>query len=676
MTRVLPLTLLLALISCTGDTKTDDTAADTGDTNAVDTTPVAQNDADEDTILDIHEGEGDADGDGKLNSEDRDSDGDTIRDIVEAGDEDPMTLPVDSDADGTMDFLDLDSDGNCWEDYGEAGRNDGGAVDTDGDGDRDFQDLDNDNDGILDTVELQGLCDAPPDHDGDGSADLNDVDSDNDGIGDVFEGGTTEYTTNPRDVDGDGTPDYLDTDSDNDGALDSAEGGTKGDVTMPPRDTDNDGLPDSSDADADGDSLDDDEEVVIGTDPYDNDTDGDGYSDGGEVAASSDPLDPGSIVDGIYVRVPERTTVEQPFDFELILEMGDIGFVIDTTGSMGGTISAITTEFAQIVDDLSSTLTDAAYGVGGHDDYAYGGFGSPGYDKPFYLVQQMTTDISEVQAGLRGMATHSGGDGPESGTEAMYQAASGAGYDQNCNGSYDSSTDVVPFVADASDPFSGSGGEWYDSSVVGTGDNGGMGFRRYALPVIVLATDNYMRDPESTNRTYNAVPGGCPIDAGMSDAAAAFTDLGARFVGVSVNGSLPYPQMIDLADRTGSLADLDGDGVAAEEPVQTWSGSSEAFRETVVTAIQQLVAAVRFSRVDLSVDGDPYGFVSDIEPTYYEGLGVEDSGTVLTFTLTFRGVVAATTEDQYYVLTLNVLGDSTILVAQKDIVVLVSGTRF
>ena len=134
--------------------------------------------------------------------------------------------------------------------------------------------------------------------------------------------------------------------------------------------------------------------------------------------------------------------------------------------------------------------------------------------------------------------------------------------------------------------------------------------------------------------------------------------------------------MVDIANRTNSLADLDGDGVADEPVVQSWSSSSAAFRATIVEGITQLVAAVRFSRVDLSVDGDVYGFVTSIDPTYYEGLGAEDSGTILPFTLTFRGVVAATTEDQLYRLSLNVLGDSTVLLDTLDIIVVVPGTAY
>lgn len=667
---VLPVTLLLALAGCdTGD------SAKSADTAPTETTfVVEQSDADGDGIIDIHEGDDDPDADDKPNSDDIDSDGDQIKDKIEAGDSDVSTLPVDSDEDGVADFLDLDSDNNCIDDDTEAGTDDGGAVDSDEDGVRDYADDDNDNDGISDLVELDAC--AGTDTDGDGTADYMDEDSDNDGIGDVWEAGTTEFNDQPTDEDDDGIPDYRDDDSDNDGLSDADEGGTGGNATIEPRDTDNDGNPDYADTDSDGDSLSDADEVILGTDLYDADTDGDGFSDGGEVTAETDPLDPESVVDGLYVEVPERTTVEQDFDFELSIEMGDIGFVTDTTGSMGGTISAINSEFSTIVSELVAVLPDAGYAVAHHDDYPYGSMASPGTDQAFYLHQQVTTDETLVQTALASMTTHGGGDGTEDGFEAIYQAASGAGYDMDCDGSYDALTDVMPFIADPSDPFGGSGGEWYDSTTPDGGTVGGMGFRDYSLPVIVEATDNYMRDKDGSNPYYTSTPGGCPVDAGHVEAATAFLDLGAYFVGVSVNGSLPYAQMIEFAQLTGSLADLDGDGVAEEEVVQTWSGSSAEFKETIVTAVTQLVAGVKFERVDLSVDGDVYGFVTSIEPEYYEGLGAEDEGTILNFTLTFRGTVAATTEDQLFKLSLNVLGDQSILLDTLDIIVVVPGNPY
>lgn len=663
------LPLLLLLVGC--PVAGDKDSGDSGDT-APEEFIVEQNDADGDTILDVHEGSDDVDGDGEPNMEDIDSDDDGLKDKPEAGDSKLETMPVDSDGDGVADFLDVDSDNNCVSDGDESGGKAG--QDSDADGTDDYADPDNDNDGISDLEEI-GAC-IVPDSDGDGVADYMDTDSDNDGIGDLYEGGTTAFNSDPRDSDEDGVPDYLDEDSDNDGVSDRDEGGTGGNVTTEPRDTDSDGKYDYQDLDSDGDALTDADEITLGTDPYDSDSDGDGFSDGGEVTAGTDPLDDASIIDGIYVEVGERTTLEHDFEFELSIDRGDIGFIIDTTCSMGSTITAVATEFNTMVGDLATLLPDAGYGVSGHDDYAYGSMGSPGSDKPFYLRQQVTTDTTLVQAGFSSLSTHSGADGPESGTEALYQAASGAGYDQDCDGSYDSSTDVVPFVADASDPFGGSGGSEYDSSTPDGGTLGGLGFREYALPVIVLAGDNYLRDPESSNGAYNQTPGGCPIDAGMSDVRTAFTDLGAYFVGVSVNGSTGYPQMEQLAYDIGSLADLDGDGVADEPVVQTWIGSSVEFRETIVDAITQLVSGVRFQRVDLSVSGDVYGFVQSIEPEYYEGLGAEDEGELLTFTLTFRGGVAALSEDQLFRLTLNVLGDQSILLDTLDIIVVVPGTEF
>ncbi|MBM4390915.1 MAG: hypothetical protein FJ090_07310 [Deltaproteobacteria bacterium] len=669
MSRLLPFSLLFAL-GCPGDdAKEDSGPVDSGGDDAF---VVEQNDADADGILDIHEGEDDADGDGTPNFEDTDSDGDGLNDKKEAGDDDVATLPVDSDGDGVADYLDEDSDNNCVKDGKES--NDSYSTDTDGDGSPDHVDSDNDGDGIPDLEEI-GACEKP-DTDGDGTPDYMDQDSDGDGIGDSFEGGTTEFNDEPRDSDGDGIDDYLDSDSDNDGISDGDEGGTGGNLAQEPRDTDGDGKYDFQDTDADGDALSDADELLMGTDPYDDDTDGDGYSDGGEYTAGTDPLDASSVIDGIYVEVQERTTVEEEFEFELSIQRGDVGFIIDTTCSMGGTITAIASEFNTLVGELESVLPDAAYAVTGHDDYAYGSFGSPGSDKPYYMRQQITTDTSLVQTGFASLSTHSGADGPESGTEAIYQAASGAGYDQDCDGSYDTSTDVMPFIASATDPFGGGGGEHYDSSTPDGGVLGGMGFREYSLPVVVLAGDNYLRDSESSNGMYNGTPGGCPIDAGMSDAETAFLDLGAYFVGVSVNGTTGYPQMYDFAEAIGSYADLDGDGVAAEPVVETWSGSNAEFRETLVNAITQLVAGVRFERVDLSVDGDTYGFVQSIEPEYYEGLGADDEGMILTFTLTFRGVVAALTEDQLYVLSLNVLGDQSILLDTLDIVIVVPGQEY
>jgi hypothetical protein len=634
---------------------------------------VSWTDQDGDTIIDLDEGfvdpyaedggaSEDFDGDGTPNYLDEDSDDDGIPDAIEAGDDDVVTLPFDSDVDGEPDFTDIDADGNCIPDADE------GVSDADGDGLGAFSDLDDDGDGLLDVIEIGEACD-PPDSDGDGIYDWWDEDSDGDGVKDVYEAGTSAWETEPADTDGDGIPDYLDLDSDGDGFSDTEEAG--GD---PPRDTDGDGAYDFADDDADGDGLGDAEEALMGLDPYDSDTDGDGYTDGAEVAAGTDPNDAGSVIEGIYVTVEERSTVEESFEFELTVSMGDVAFLLDTTCSMSSTLSGMSSQFSTMVGEIESTIPDANYAVGSFDDYFYGAYGSSG-DKPFWLNQQLTDDTSAVQSALNALSIHSGSDGPEGAMEALYQALAGGGYDQDCDGSYDSKTDVRPFIASGSDPFGGAGGQNYDSSVSGTGEGGGMGFRDYALPIVVYVTDNYMRDPDSSNSTYNGSPGGCPVDGGSGDVVAAATDIGAYLVGISVSGSLPTKQMSALAQKTSSYADTDGDGVADDELVFEWTGNATKLRTTITGAIEDLVNSVQFSEVSLQVDGDDWGFVKSIDPESYE-LTSNATGQVIDFTLTFRGAVAAAETDQTYRLTLNVLGDGSVLLDTLDIYVLVPGRSY
>ena len=201
---------------------------------------------------------------------------------------------------------------------------------------------------------------------------------------------------------------------------------------------------------------------------------------------------------------------------------------------------------------------------------------------------------------------------------------------------------------------------------------GGFGFRDYALPVMVYATDNYLRDPEDGYGT----PGGCPLDAGASDVVDAINELGGYTVGIASSswGAGPVGQMEALAEATGSMADTDGDGVADDLLVFEWSSSSAAFRSTVVDAIEDLINSIRFSRVELEVEGDEWGFVTHIDPPFYDNIEPSAGIDALDFTLNFRGVVAATSEDQLYALTLNVIGDGDILLDTLDIIVVVPGT--
>lgn len=363
--------------------------------------------------------------------------------------------------------------------------------------------------------------------------------------------------------------------------------------------------------------------------------------------------------DCIQIDVPEGEQVEVQLDFTVEAGLVDIAFALDTTSSMSGLALAMAAEFRNIVTDLTHTFEDATYGVATFDDYAMSPYGARGTDLPFILRQQQTDDITAVQAALSSeVAIHYGDDTPESTMEALYQGLTGKGYDMNCNGEYNDDTDVLPFAANAMDPFGGVGGEAQNAFTSGGGPLGGYGFRENMLPIIIYATDAPLRDADLSH-TFGT-PGGCPGDAGQTDVINAANALHAKFVGIGVNVSPiedTFAQMEQLAAGTGSYADLDGDGVV-EPAVVSWSGTSAEFRSTVVSAVQQLVAALSYESIELVASDDTLGFVESISPQAFYDV---TSGETVTFTVRLNGVLPAQSYDQANQLTFHLIGDGTTL---------------
>jgi len=329
-----------------------------------------------------------------------------------------------------------------------------------------------------------------------------------------------------------------------------------------------------------------------------------------------------------------------------------------------------------IVDEVSTSIPDATYGVATYDDYAYGAFGYPSSgDKPFILRQPQTTDISRVDFVLNNaLQLHYGGDEPESTMEAIFQALTGAGYDQGggaCGG-YDAETDVLPFTARSADAFGGLAGEAYVPGVPGSGTGGGMGFRRGALPIIVYATDNLLRDPDNG---YGVPPTcGASVPAGSSAVVGALSALGGRLIGINVNTfGGAEDQMNELAYATGSVGDLDGNGL--DEPfVVTWDGNSaDEFRETVGTAIKQVVGAITFARVDLEAEGDGAAFVSSISPDAHFDIDA-GAGVPVEFIVTLDGILPALPSDQIFTVQFILMGDDALQLAGKTVTIVVPGT--
>ncbi len=471
-------------------------------------------DSDGDTIRDDAEGTADPDGDMIASWLDPDSDGDGVPDAVEAGDANPATPPVDTDFDQIPDYLDLDSDNDTISDQHE------GTADSDGDSFPDRIDIDSDDDSLLDNLEAgdADLGTPPVDSDMDGMPDYRDTDSDGDTIIDLTEGNV--------DTDGDMVPDRLDLDSDGDGWTDAQEAGDTDPLTAPV-DTDGDNRPDFRDLDSDADGLADRVELGCGmasTERALADSDGDGFVDPAEQAYGSNPCDRASGIDDFYfVLPPNGPGARAPLTFtNTAIDRADFAINVDTTGSMEGEIANIrSTLSTTIIPGVAAVIPDAAFGVASFDDFPIEPFGfAQAGDLPFRLGSRITRDPMVAQAAVNGLTTQVGADFPESGMEALYQIATGAGvtWPGGSVAAFNPALNRVPGVAD--------------------GTIGGVGFRGDSLPVVVHVTDAISH----TRADYQRVNTGIAA-ASTPQVRAALDGIGARVVTIS-SGFRPYNDFV------------------------------------------------------------------------------------------------------------------------------------
>ena len=524
---------------------------------------VCQPDEDGDNIPDDVEGraEGrDTDKDGTPDYLDTDSDDDTIPDAFEGNTADVgCQTPLDSNGDGEPDYVDEDSDGNGIKDRDEI-YPDGSAfdpmhadpnpADTDGNGKPDYVDKDNDGDELDDVTELGG----EPSQNGDGDAffDIFDPDSDNDTILDGHEGAT--------DFDLDGDANFRDTDSDDDGIPDACEAGPGHTIDMLPVDTDLDGKFDFVDLDSDSDGVLDANEDINGncqldpgeTSPKLADTDGDGADDLSEITLGSDPNDPLETPESLgkfYFKIPYQDLPvpdEHTLAIRTTLSRADVGFLVDTTGTMAEELNALKTGLQQVIQTLLLDVPDLAVGVAAFDDYPVDPYGIWAQnDLPFYLPSpagRVSTVAADSLAAVNQLVIHAGGDDPESQVGAMWLAVT--------NNAFQWPGTYWPPAQIPSDRF------------------GALAFRKDAFPIVVAITDapfhNGRRSgsPAILHDTYsfNATSNVPTID----NLVTALGDKGARFIGFASDNGVragdPYEDMAYLADQTSSYVHPDAFG--------------------------------------------------------------------------------------------------------------------
>lgn len=294
------------------------------------------------------------------------------------------------------------------------------------------------------------------------------------------------------------------------------------------------------------------------------DADGDGAPDPVEVALATDPADPADNPDARdmvvfvmpYQAPPEPTSHDLSLDVRL--SRADVAILLDTSGSMAGTVARIGGHLEGLVTRLAAEVDDLAFGAAGYGDIPSIGANSE-YDVPFYLVHRIMT--ARTAAGLTSVvrsfdyrniitdglgpwfAIMRGGDEPEQGWEALRQAATGVGlvYPD----AYRERTYEVP----AFDP----DGAYPSPPVEGeeVGSRGGLGFRDDALPILIQITDTEHHDQPVAETT--------PVLATRPVAFDALAALGAKVVGNMAWQVTGHADLVAVAKATG-----------ARVPPETW----------------------------------------------------------------------------------------------------------
>lgn len=259
------------------------------------------------------------------------------------------------------------------------------------------------------------------------------------------------------------------------------------------------------------------------------------------------------------------------------VELLDVVFCVDVSGSYGAFINTFKSVASDIMNDIATAVPNSRFAMTSFSDFPIAPYGvASAGDKAFYLDQPLTADIELMQEAIDELRIYNGGDLPESQLEALYQILTGAGR----------TVDAHP-QADL-EPRS-------------------VGWRTGALRVIILATDINFHDSD-TDPNY---PG-----AGFSEVLDLLQSTGTVVIGLeSPNLGATRGDMDRLVDATnGQIFGLD---LAA-------TGIGDIILEGLDLTLQQIL-------VEPLILGDPYGYISSITPESY----IAVPGETVEFTVEF-----------------------------------------
>ncbi len=170
------------------------------------------------------------------------------------------------------------------------------------------------------------------------------------------------------------------------------------------------------------------------------DADGDGVPDLYDSAPTNPAIT--GFEGGFFHVLPYGGAAVDPLYLMVRVRTADVYFLMDTTGSMGGEIDNLkATLNTTIIPSIRTTIPDAWFGVGRHDDYPVNGYGAEYYCDPWgcaYIgdtVYQNLANITDTATGggattvtnaVNALYTRWGNDLPESQIPALYAIATGS----------------------------------------------------------------------------------------------------------------------------------------------------------------------------------------------------------------------------------------------------------
>lgn len=307
----------------------------------------------------------------------------------------------------------------------------------------------------------------------------------------------------------------------------------------------------------------------------------------------------------------------------------DVHFNVDATGSFGGEIATLQRELSRsVIPRLRARVADTQIGVSRFADFPFLPFGQPSSegraDVPFELLCPVTDSLARVTNALTELkrSLGDGADVPEAGAEALYQIATGQGFELNDRFL------VAPFDA-------------VSAAADGGGTVGGVGFRNGALRVVLHITDAISHTPSDYARV------GIDGVHGLEAASTALNAIGVRVLGINSCDSTDShygevrEQLSELALGTGAYTEPARDqcstGIAGAA-LPTYRGlcpwvfdvaaDGSGLTTGVVDAVVALLDAARYSEVHVETGADPLGFIQRIElEPLKQPTGVDAPGT-------------------------------------------------